>query len=194
MTPIPTRPAASSVVAMGDSRKARGSNTRRHTRVRRRGIGSARTAIMMRSRAAWSVTTGRCASRAIHSTYGCWSESVMLDPLPSLAQAIACALHTHLQRGDANTSQRRHLLITHFFDVFQKERFSQQRVQLIEHSLNKLFIFAGPTRRTIRRVQQHRFFSNEHLFSMCAARRNAPALIHQNPIEPRTEAVTLLVS
>jgi hypothetical protein len=106
----------------------------------------------------------------------------MLDPLPSLALAIACALHTHLQCRDANTSQGRHLFVTLFFDVFQEKGFSQQRVQLAEHTLHELFVFTWPRRRGGWGVQQDRFFANEHFLPVGAPSRDASALIHQYPV------------
>ena len=66
-TPMPTRPAASARLAIGDAEMSLGSM--RRCQKRRRGAGSARTASMMRVRAAGPMTTGRRASRAIHSTY-----------------------------------------------------------------------------------------------------------------------------
>src|SRR5512146_1321424 len=126
-------------------------------------------AAITRSRASGSETTGRRASRMIHSTYGCnWSESVMLDALPPLAQPVARALHTHLQRGDTNTSQRRPLRITHFFDVLQEIVLTQQRVQLRGNALHELFIFTVPDLRRVERSLQHRFLTQEHTLSLRA--------------------------
>src|SRR5580765_5384945 len=83
-TPMPTRPAARSVLRAGDNVSERGSANRWNalpTRLtnERCGTGSARTAAIKRSRAPASMTTGRRASRAIHSTYELCSESVILD-------------------------------------------------------------------------------------------------------------------
>src|SRR5215831_4827686 len=59
ITPIPTKPAASSEPVMGDSVHERGAITRSQMEERERGSGSARTAAMIRALAAGSVCTGR---------------------------------------------------------------------------------------------------------------------------------------
>src|SRR5581483_6953914 len=177
-TPIPTRPAASSDPVTGDSVKERAATTRSHNDTRRLGTGSARTAAMIRSRAAGSVTTGRRASRAINSTYGCRSESVILDTFPAFSQSIARPLDPHLQRGDANTRERRHLLVTQLLDVLEEKRLPQQRVQLTEHPLNEFLLLSRPHHRAVRRVQQQRFLSHEHLVAMRTPSRQAATLIH----------------
>src|SRR2546428_684662 len=119
---MPTNPAASRALVTGENEKRGTKSDEGRAKNERRGLGSARTAAMIRARAAGSVTTGRCASRAIHSTYECSVESLIFDPLPAFAQTIARALDTHLQRRDADTSKRRHLFVAHLFDVLQEKR------------------------------------------------------------------------
>src|SRR5438067_3204497 len=130
MTPMPTRPAAIKPVLSGESVNARGSKRCVHA-WRRRGTGSSRTAAMTRARAATSVTTGRFASRAIHSTYGCNSESVILDSFPPVTQAVARPFYPHFQRRNSYPSQRRHFLVAQVFDVLEQKCFTKQWIQLL---------------------------------------------------------------
>src|SRR3954469_13949155 len=98
----------------------------------------------------------------------------MLDSLPPLSQPITSALDAHIQRRNADTRESRHLFVAHFLDLLQEKRFPQHRVQLMKRSLNKLFVFAGPRRTSVRRVQQKRFLANEYLFAVSTSCGNAP--------------------
>src|SRR5690348_6808421 len=122
---MPTRPAASALLTSGDRGKARGSTIQRQAGMRVVGRGSRRTRAMTRSTAMGSTATARFASRAIHSTQGSSSGSVIPDSLPPFAQLIARAFDPHFEGGDASAGQRRHLLVTQLLDVFQKKRFTQ---------------------------------------------------------------------
>src|SRR5436190_7215024 len=194
MTPIPTRPAASAAVASGGSTERRGSTSQSSRR--RVGCGSARSASSRRCRAASSTETGRRASATIHCTYGSrvlTSSSVILDSLPPGFQSIACPLHPHFQRRNSNSCQRRHFLITQLFYVLEQECFAKQGIQLGKHTLHQLFIFSGPCRAAVGRVEQEGLFTHEHPVTLIPTSRDATALIYQDPIQPRTELVPLLI-
>src|SRR4051812_8831268 len=106
-----------------------------------------------RVRAAASTCTGRRASRAIHSTYGSSSSSIILDPLPSLPQSVTRPLHAHLQCRYTHSGERRHLLVAQLFYVLQQECFAEQWIQLVKHTLHELFVLSRPRRPLVRRVQ-----------------------------------------
>src|SRR5690349_3555991 len=107
---------------------------------------------MSRARAAASTCTERRASRAIHSTYGSSSSSIILDPLPSFPQPITRPLHAHLQCRDAHPCECRHLLVAQLFYVLQQECFAKQWIQLVKHTLHELFVLSRPRRPLVRRV------------------------------------------
>jgi len=77
--------------------------------------------------------------------------------------------------------------------VLEEECLSQQRIQLIQHPLHELLIFTRPHRRTVRCVQQQRFFPHEHSLSMRPASRYTATLINEDSIQPSAESVPLLV-
>src|SRR5947209_5794016 len=123
--PTPTRPAASAALTIGDNGRTRGSTIQRHAGTRDLGRCSWRTRAMTRSTAMESTTIARLASRAIHSTYGSSSGSVIPDSLPPFAQLIARAFDPHLERGDTGTRECRHLFVAQLLHILQQKSFSQ---------------------------------------------------------------------
>src|SRR5204863_6777167 len=124
---------------------------------------------------------------------GSSSRSVVPDSLPPFAQLIAGSRHSHLEGRDAGTRERCPLFVTQLFDILQEKCFSQQRIQLVEYSLNKFFVLTGPGRRLVGCIQQKRFFAHENAFAMRTPGGDTAALIDEDSIQPRTEAVPLLI-
>src|ERR1043165_8884043 len=108
------------------------------------GSPSARIAAMSRAFASGATATGRFASPAIRSMIGSPPKSIILDPIPTFTQSFAGSLYAHLQRRDSRARQLRHFLVTQLLAVFEEKRFSQQRIQLIQHALDEFLVLARP--------------------------------------------------
>ena len=111
----------------------------------------------------------------------------MGHPSQQLAQTLAGALHAHLERGDAYTGERGHLLVTELLDVVQQERFTLFRHQLAQRLLD---LFSGATldRRLARkRVLQRHLVAHEPALAPVAPDDEGAALVDDDAIQPAGE-------
>src|SRR5947209_8520992 len=97
----------------------------------------ARTLDMTRSSKDASSDTGAFSSRAI-SLIRTSASSRTVHLAQQLTEPVAGAHHAHLQRRYADPRQLRHLIVTQFVHILQKERFPLLRTQLLQRPIDLL--------------------------------------------------------
>src|SRR2546426_2864999 len=148
---------------------------------------------MTRPSRAGSTCTGRRRCRAMRSITSSIGSNT-LGLFQHRLELLARSFHPHLQRGNARAGESCHVLVLELLAVLEGERLTRLGRQTRPRPPHRVVPFGPPVRPCQRRGLERGGVVHE---TACAARRaraGRAAPVHQNAVQPRTEALGIVAA
>src|SRR5689334_7491897 len=154
-------------------------------------FGSSRTTRMTRSLNDASTRTGSRSARATSLIFTL-SSSRTMHLTQQLAETVAGAHDTHLERRHSDPGKPRHLVVGQFLHILQQKRFALLRAKPLQGAIDLLTPGTLLGRMVLRRTQESRFVEDERFRPPTTACAQSPTPVDENAEQPGAEALRVV--
>src|SRR5947208_9485175 len=156
-------------------------------------VGRALTSRMTRPSSAGSIWTGRRRCRAMRSITSSIGSNT-LGLFQHRLELLARPLDAHLQRGDTRAGEPRHVLVLELLDMLEEERLTRVGRETRQRPSDRVVPLGPPVRSRQRRGLECRRIVDEPAGPARGGRAGRAAPVHQNAVQPRTEALGIVAA